>query len=112
MMASVYDVDIDQGASWTLTILYEDTDGNPISLVGYTAKCQVRDAPNGSTLYLDLTPTVNGAQGRIDVVATPTQTAALTFERGFYDVLISSAGGGDKMRLVRGNVTLVRGVSA
>lgn len=111
-MAARHDVDIDQGATWTLTIVYETEAGVPIPLTGYTAKCQVRDAPAGSALYLDLTPTVTALEGRVDVVATAAQTAGLTFERGFYDVVITNSTGTVKTRLVQGQVTLVRGVTA
>jgi len=110
-MAAIYDVEIDKRATWTLTVIYEDATGTPIPLTGYTARCQIRNTPGGSLLYLDLTPTITAAEGRVDVVATPTQTANMTFDRGFYDILLSSPSGTDKIRLLQGSVTIREAVT-
>jgi len=110
-MSAMHDVEIDRRATWTLSVIYETADGTPIPLTGYTARCQIRNAPGGSTLYLELTPTVYASEGRVDVVATPAQTAAMTFERGFYDVLLSNGAGTDKIRLIEGAVTVREAVT-
>lgn len=64
-----YPIVAEQGAEWTLTVLYVDSSGSPIPLSGYTAKMQIRDRHEGSVL-IELTDAngkivLGGAQGTI-----------------------------------------------
>ena len=42
MTAGIYNATIDQGATWSVTVTYTDSNGAPINLTGYTAAMQVR----------------------------------------------------------------------
>ena len=89
-----------EGAHWPLTITqgatfdaffeYKDQDGVPISLVGYTAKGQVRKKEDEtSDLYATFTIVVDGAAGTLSVSLTPTQTQAIP-KTGYYDIFLLS----------------------
>jgi hypothetical protein len=40
-IAGIYNFTLDQGSTWTLQIVYKDSNGAPINLTGYTAEMQV-----------------------------------------------------------------------
>lgn len=100
-----------QGADWSVTLTVSDENGNPKDLSGYSAKMQVRAEPNSSVLIeLTSTPaagiTVTGVSGTIGIVMTAAETAALTFQHGIYDVMLTS-GAGVVTYLLRGEFTLL-----
>jgi len=35
-IAGIYNFTLDQGSTWTLQIVYNDSNGNPINLTGYS----------------------------------------------------------------------------
>ena len=41
-IAGIYNITMDQGAQWTLTVVYDNNNGTPIDLTVYTARMQVR----------------------------------------------------------------------
>ncbi len=59
MAAGLYDILIEQGADWNLTLTWRDTLGNPMNLAGYTARMQVRETWASKAKVFDLT-TENG----------------------------------------------------
>lgn len=80
-------------------------------LTGYSAKLQVRSAPNSAVVLLELS-TVNGgislnpATGEITLLATALQTSAFTWQQGVYDLLLISPTG-FVTRLAQGKVSVV-----
>ena len=58
-MAVSYNTVIDQGATWLLTVTYENPNGTAINITGYTAALQLRSLPSDPTAVLTLT-TANG----------------------------------------------------
>ena len=48
---------VDQGATYTFDVVWNDSAGQPINLTGYSAKMQVRDTKGGSKLSFTLTST-------------------------------------------------------
>ena len=54
--AGTYDILIDQGATWSLSVTWQDHEGNGINLTGYTARAMVRTAPadNDGEVLADL----------------------------------------------------------
>ena len=59
MAAGLYDILIEQGADWNLTLTWRDELGNPMNLAGYTARMQVRETFASKVKVFDLT-TENG----------------------------------------------------
>ena len=90
---------IEQGATFAVVVKPFDRNNNPISLVGCTAKMQIRPTPdqvNTAIVTLstsDSTIQINGAAGTITLTLSPTQTAAFTFASGFYDLEVTSSNG-------------------
>ena len=79
MTAGIYNATIDQGATWTVTVLYKDSTGAAINLTGCTAILQVRESVGGTVIF-DLTSssgiTLGGAAGTIDIEISAANTAA------------------------------------
>ncbi len=116
-MAVTHNVDVDQGADWTLNLTYENPAGTPVVLTGYTAALQFRTASGAASAALTLTSpssgiTITAATGKLAVTATATQTRALAAGAYRYDLEITSSGGVvtrlvQGQALVSGEVTLV-----
>tara|TARA_A100001035_G_C27351351_1_gene307221 strand:+ start:87 stop:419 length:333 start_codon:yes stop_codon:yes gene_type:complete len=104
-MASISNIFIDQGADFTTTVTVTDSNGDAVSLVGYSAAAQIRKSYSSSTSTDFTTSISNASGGEITITLSDTQTAALEAGRYLYDVLIT-ASGGDKTRVVEGQVTV------
>ena len=104
-MASISNIFIDQGADFTTTVTVTDSNGDAVSLVGYSAAAQIRKSYSSSTSTAFTTSISNASGGEITITLSDSQTAALEAGRYLYDVLIT-ASGGDKTRVVEGQVTV------
>ena len=104
-MASISNIFIDQGATFTTTVTVTDSNGDAVSLVGYSAAAQIRKSYSSSTSTAFTTSVSNASGGEITITLSDSQTAALEAGRYLYDVLIT-ASGGDKTRVVEGQVTV------
>ena len=105
MNASISNIFIDQGADFTTTVTVTDSNGDAVSLVGYSVFAQIRKSYSSSTSTDFTTSISNASGGEITITLSDTQTAALEAGRYLYDVLIT-ASGGDKTRVVEGQVTV------
>ena len=70
----------------------------PVNLTGFTARMQIRETVESTTIIKSLTTenggiTLGGAAGTIALLITATDTAALTVDSAVYDLEIASAGG-------------------
>ena len=84
MLAGVYNINVEQGASWTLDLTWKDDAGTPIDLTGYSARMMVRSAYSGIAV-LTLTSAdgdivLGGALGTIQITATADQTTAIEID--------------------------------
>ena len=104
-MSSISNIFIDQGATFTTTVTVTDSNGDAVSLAGYSAAAQIRKSYSSSTSTAFTTSISNASGGEITITLSDTQTAALEAGRYLYDVLIT-ASGGDKTRVVEGQVTV------
>jgi len=104
-MASISNIFIDQGADFTTTVTVTDSNGDAVSLVGYSAAAQIRKSYSSSTSTAFTTSVSNASGGEITITLSDSQTSALEAGRYLYDVLIT-ASGGDKTRVVEGQVTV------
>jgi hypothetical protein len=84
MSAGALRVVIEQGATWTRTFTYKDTNGALVDLTGYEARMQVRSTYDASSALISLTSdpaagiVMGGALGTIVCTIADTVTAALT----------------------------------
>ena len=106
-MAAPWNDDIYQGETWTrdlwIAYLNEDgTEGDPVNITGYTAHMQVRTHSDALTPVADLSTAngkivIDGPAGRISLILSATETAALPVVQLVYDLeLIDGDGNVDK----------------
>jgi len=112
--AGIYNGVMDQGATWTLTIVYNNPDGTPIDLTGYTGRMQLRTKFD-STAALTLSTsnggmTITGPTGTINLLATATQTESINPAIYVYDLELTS--GTNIQRLIQGQITVRAQVTA
>lgn len=110
MPATKSDIAIEQGATFRLDISFVDSDGEAIDLTGYTARMQVRETYEATTVVLEATTAngyiiVDGPNGIVSVRIPPSATEALAVAPGVYDVEVESSSG-EVDRLVQGTVSV------
>ena len=104
-MASISNIFIDQGATFTTTVTVTDANGDAVNLSGYSVAAQIRKTFLSSTATAFTATISNASSGEITISLSPTQTTTLEAGRFVYDVLIT-ASGGTKTRVVEGQVTV------
>jgi hypothetical protein len=109
-MAAVSNLYIDQGADYSTTVSLTDSNGDVLSLTGYTAAGQIRKTFGSSTVAATFDIAVSAASGQVTLTLTDSVTAAMTSGRYVYDILITD-GSGTKTRILEGHATLTPGVS-
>ena len=105
MIAAVYNMLIDQGATFSRVLTYKDDAGSAVNLTGYTARMQVRDTYDAAGVALNLTTenggiTLGGTAGTITLAAAATATAAIEAKPYVYDLELVS--GSVVSRLIQG----------
>ena len=108
-IAGIYNITMDQGAQWTLTVVYDNNNGTPIDLTGYTARMQVRPKFGSDNAVLTISSPSSGIvitplTGTLNLTATTAQTGDIPGGFYVYDLEISS--GGVVTRLMQGSVTV------
>ena len=89
MLAGLLNLTIEQGATYNLSFLYQDENGDAINLTGMTARMQLRRQFASDTALLSLTTengriTITPLEGKIELYIGATDTALLTGS-GVYD---------------------------
>lgn len=110
-LAGTYNITVDQGASYSQVITWKDSNGDPISLVGWTARMQVRGLPSSTSTVIELTTengriALGGAAGTVTLTITAADTATLPSGVMKYDLELVT--GSTVERLLMGTFT-VRG---
>jgi len=102
---------IEQGATFEFSINWMQSDETtPVDLTGFTARMHVRTDIDAALTLLELTTensriTLGGIAGTIKLSITATDTTALTFTEGVYDLeLIDTGGSGTVTRLTYGGI--------
>lgn len=93
MAAGIYDILCEQGATFTRELDWRGEDGQPVSLIGYTARMQVRKTVKDDEPLMELT-TEDGriwfnsppTDGKIYLMISADDTAALPVIKGVYDL--------------------------
>ena len=107
-IAGIYNFTLDQGSTWTLQVVYNDSNGNPVNLTGYTAEMQVRRKFDSENSVLTLSTsnggiTIVGATGTLNLLATDEQA---NIDAGLYVYDLELSIGGARSRLIQGTVTV------
>jgi len=108
--AATVNLVFEQGADFSHIVGLQNSDGSVFSLVGYTARMQIRELTSSALTLLDLNTgngriTVNGAAGQLTLTVNNTDTSAFTWRSGVYDLEIVSSGG-LVTRVMQGNATV------
>lgn len=126
MAAGVFDLTIEQGATFRRTVIWRDPNVNPTTLgpvkdlTGCTALMEIRNviADRADSVVLLTLSTENGgivitgAQGRLDIHATGVQTRALIAKKGVYDLYVFYAGDlDDPIKILKGAVAIDKTVT-
>lgn len=111
MTAGLWNTIIDQGSMWTLQVNYQDPNGAPINLTGYTAEMQLRSLPSDPTPALTLSTangdiTINGAQGIINITASSTETEAVDEGVYYYDLEVTDTVSNEVTRIIQGQIVV------
>ena len=111
MTAGIYNMVMDQGSIWTLQVEYQDPNGTPINLNGFTAKMQLRSHPNDLDAALTLSTAngdivITGATGTINITASSTETGAIDEGPYFYDLEITNTVTNEDTRIIQGQIVV------
>lgn len=94
-MANSYDISIEQGSSFNLSLTAKDASGVPMNLLGYTASGKLKYSFGSTGSLANLAPIIDPSyvSGIINISLTPAQTASLPVTKAVYDVEVTSSGG-------------------
>lgn len=106
---------INQGEHFAATFQYENNDGTPVVLTGYTATLKVRSALESDTALLVLTTANNGivitgATGTIQIIVSVADSLTLPLGKLVYDLLLIDASSRPD-RLFKGEMIVQKMVS-
>jgi hypothetical protein len=111
MGAGVYNLTVEQGATKTLQVIYQDTSAAPIDLTGYDGRGQIRLKPTDAAPIGNFLVTVSDATGGVvDIVLPSTALVGVTFKgadysaktTAAYDIELYTTGDADVIRLLNG----------
>jgi hypothetical protein len=108
-MATIKNLVLEQGATFSANIQYLNNNKVPISLVGYNVRSKMRTSYNAANAAAFVAVITNGATGNINLSLTAANTAALEYGRYVYDV--EAYIGQELLRVVEGTVDVTPGVS-
>ena len=89
-MATIQNLYIDQGTTYSLTITVSDQNGDVKDLTDYTVRGQLRKSYYSSTSTSFTASATSPTDGEITISLTATQTSALKAGRYVYDIEIES----------------------
>lgn len=107
MAAGKYDLEVEQGATYTLSVTWKDSAGVVRNLATvWTARLKVRPAVGSATTLLSLTNgvgiTLAATAPNITIVMTATETTSSVTQSGVYDLELVN--GATVYRVLQGKV--------
>lgn len=111
MTAAAYNLTIDQGSDWAITLTVSE-DGTAKNLTGYSARAQLRPTKSSTTKSADFVCTVtNAAGGVLKMELANSVTTALTAGIYYYDLEIYTSSDALVTRLIEGQATISQEVT-
>ena len=107
-MASISNVVIDQGTTFSLELNLTNDDASAKDLANYTVTSQMRKSYDAATFTSFTTAKVD-ATGKVTISLTAAETAALKSGRYVYDIEIASSS--ETLRVLEGIVTVTPNVT-
>jgi hypothetical protein len=121
MAATQYDFSIEQGSSFTISLIYKDSSGSPIDLTGWCARLVIATDNNETITFVTTNSvvgsysfTLGGALGTIVLQIPASVTNTYDFNAGRYDLELESinnlysGGGHEIIRLLYGDISLIK----
>ncbi len=115
MPAAIKNLLIEQGATFSWTLLFPVSAKNPngpkLDLTGYFARMQIRPELESATVLVNLSSAPGGGMtiapldGRLDIEISDVATSALTFDKAVYDLELVQPNG-KVLRVFKGSVSL------
>ena len=114
MAAGLYDITIEQGATFQMSLTWKDSTGAPVNITGYSARMQVRENYEAEDTLVSLTSAggdivLGGALGTIAITIAASATQILQLDEAVYDLELVN--GATVTRLLQGKATVSREVT-
>ncbi len=110
-MANIYNILVEQGSSFNLSLTVNDSLGNPLNLSEYAARGGIKYAYSSTGYLTSLNPVVTTPiSGIITISLSAAQTSLLPVTKGIYDVEVYQ-GTGYIFKAIRGYVDVIPEVS-
>lgn len=119
MGASQYNFSIEQGSSFKMSLIYKDSNGDPIDITGWCARLTWRTSANATQVFnsdnIDKSVydfNIEGNLGKINFLLPAATTNSLDFNTAKYDLELQSdedhynQGGKFVIRLLYGTITI------
>jgi hypothetical protein len=114
-MAGIKNWKVDQATNFAFSIIYKDSEDNPIDLTQYRVFMDIKSAPGSKKILASATQgngiTVTPLIGRIDVNFSPEKTAKIAYPKSAYDLVIEYVPNGQLTRLLEGWLEISRAVT-
>lgn len=98
MPAARLDLAIDQGAKFPMPVTWNDENGNPVNLTGWSARMMVRKTNGNGQIYADLTIAdgdivITPMSGQIDITMNKAKSAKIPAGNWYYDLQVTDSSG-------------------
>jgi hypothetical protein len=103
-MAQIQNIYIDQGTTFSLSLMVNDQNGDPKDLTDYTAAAQMRKSYYTNTSISFTAEITLPEDGEVTISLTAVQTSAIKAGRYVYDIEIT--GDGETLRVLEGIVVI------
>jgi hypothetical protein len=103
-MATIQNLYIDQGTTYSLSLLVDDQNGDPKDLTDYTVAAQMRKSYYSTTAINFGAEISSPLDGEITISLTATNSSAIKAGRYVYDIEIT--GEGETLRVLEGIVVI------
>ena len=106
-MATISNLYIDQGTTFSTIIDLTNQDGSPMNLTSFTVQSQIRKSYQSSTFY-NFTATVYDSplNGQVRLQLAPSTSSNMRAGRYLYDIEITNTTTSDKYRVLEGIVVV------
>jgi hypothetical protein len=104
-MATISNLVIDQGTTFSSIITLTNQDGTAMNLTGYTVRSQFRKSYQSSSSTSFTASVHDATAGKIRLQLSPTDSSSIQAGRYLYDIELTS-GSGEKSRALEGLVIL------
>lgn len=104
-MATISNLVIDQGTTFSSIITLRNQDGTPLNLTDFTVKSQFRKSYQSSTAVNFTASIYDATAGKVRLQLSPSDTTNIRSGRYLYDIELTSPNG-EKIRPLEGLVIL------